>query len=138
MVSGQHVSSTHPLHSSPHRPRLLYCIPTHNNPRGTTIPLLRRQALLRLAHRHGFTILADEVYQCLTFPGALQPPPPLRHVEAAMVEGRGSETRVVSLSSFSKTMAAPGLRLGWVAARGDGGAGVCGWGGPCASTSALG
>ncbi len=52
-----------------------------------------------------------QVYQCLTFPEAPSPPPPMRRVEMDMgLAGGGS--RVISLSSFSKTMAAPGLRLG--------------------------
>ena len=43
------------------RPRLLYVIPVHNNPTASTLPLERRQQLVRLAHLHGFYILADEV-----------------------------------------------------------------------------
>jgi DNA-binding transcriptional MocR family regulator len=38
-------------------------------PAGTTIPLDKRQRLLRLAHTYDFTIVADEVYQLLSFPG---------------------------------------------------------------------
>lgn len=47
----------------PCRPKLLYTIPVHNNPRGTTLPPHRRQHLVRLAHQYGFHIIADEVYQ---------------------------------------------------------------------------
>jgi DNA-binding transcriptional MocR family regulator len=38
-------------------------------PAGTTIPLHKRQQLLRLAHTYNFTVVADEVYQLLSFPG---------------------------------------------------------------------
>ncbi|GLI65119.1 hypothetical protein VaNZ11_008571 [Volvox africanus] len=51
-----------------HRPRLVYTIPVHNNPRGTTLPPDRRRHLMRLASEYDFYVLADEVYQLLTFP----------------------------------------------------------------------
>jgi DNA-binding transcriptional MocR family regulator len=38
-------------------------------PAGTTIPLPKRQQLLRLAHKYGIIVVADEVYQLLSFPG---------------------------------------------------------------------
>ncbi|GIL78622.1 hypothetical protein Vretimale_6221 [Volvox reticuliferus] len=50
-----------------HRPRLVYTIPVHNNPRGTTLPPARRRHLMRLAAEYDFYVLADEVYQLLTF-----------------------------------------------------------------------
>lgn len=91
-----------------HRPALLYTIPTHQNPSGATLSLDRRRRLVELSQEHGFTVLADEVYHCLSY-GA-PPPPPL----ASFVDG-GS---VFSLGSFSKILA-PGLRLGWVQGRAD-------------------
>lgn len=85
----------HPLHSYVKsvqvfccRPRLLYIIPVHNNPAGTTLPLTKRQKLLQLAHKYNFIILADEVYQLLTFPDSPPPPPPMRAVEAEMLQQR--------------------------------------------------
>jgi len=63
----------------------MYIIPVHNNPAGTTLPLLQRQKLLQLAHSHNFIILADEVYQLLTFPDSPEPPPPMRAVEAQLL-----------------------------------------------------
>ncbi|KAG2494585.1 hypothetical protein HYH03_007351 [Edaphochlamys debaryana] len=57
------------LEESPHnRPRFVYTIPVHNNPRGTTLPPHRRRHLLELAALYGFWVLADEVYQLLSFP----------------------------------------------------------------------
>ena len=90
------------------RPTLLYTIPTHQNPSGATLPLNRRRRLVELSQQHGFTVLADEVYHCLSY--GEQTPPPL----ASFVDG-GS---VLSLGSFSKILA-PGLRLGWVQGRAD-------------------
>ncbi len=90
------------------RPALLYTVPTHQNPSGTTLPLERRRRLVALAEAHGFLVVADEVYHCLTYSGA--PPPPM----ASFVDSGA----VLSLGSFSKILA-PGLRLGWVQGRGD-------------------
>jgi DNA-binding transcriptional MocR family regulator len=87
------------------RPALLYTIPTHQNPAGSTLPLARRQRLAELAAAHGFLIVADEVYHLLSYGAA--PPPPL----AAWTQSG----QVLSLGSFSKILA-PGLRLGWVQA----------------------
>lgn len=86
-----------------HRPRFLYTIPTFHNPCGTSLPEDRRASVVELSQRHDFLIVADEVYQLLSFDRA--PPRPL----AAWVE---SDT-VLSLGSFSKILA-PGLRLGWI------------------------
>jgi DNA-binding transcriptional MocR family regulator len=103
------------------RPTLAYIIPIHNNPTGATLPLCKRQRLVQLSHMHGFLIVADEVYQLLSFPGAPPPPPPMREVERAMHAagalqqdggGRSICSSVVSLGSFSK-INSPGLRLGW-------------------------
>jgi DNA-binding transcriptional MocR family regulator len=88
-----------------HRPRLLYTIPTHQNPTGITLAAERRARLVEWSRAHGFLIVADEVYHLLSY-GA-PPPPPF----AAWADG-GS---VIALGSFSKILA-PGLRLGWVQA----------------------
>ena len=88
-----------------HRPRLLYVIPTYQNPTGATLTPERRHRLIQLAQRYGFTVLADEVYQLLHY--GPPPPPPL-----ATIDGTDHGC-VVSLGSFSKILA-PGLRLGWV------------------------
>lgn len=88
-----------------HRPKLLYTIPTFQNPTGRTLPLARRQHLVDLAMEHDFLLVADEVYHLLHY-GA-PPPAPL----AAWTP----TGQVLSIGSFSKILA-PGLRLGWVQA----------------------
>jgi hypothetical protein len=41
----------------PQRPRLLYTVPVHSNPRGAVLPLRRRRQLIAMAHRYGFEII---------------------------------------------------------------------------------
>lgn len=86
-----------------HKPKLVYTIPTHQNPSGVTVPLERREKLVRLAQEHDFLIVADEVYHLLTFEGT-----PPRSFSAWVDTGH-----VLSLGSFSKILA-PGTRLGWI------------------------
>jgi DNA-binding transcriptional MocR family regulator len=90
---------------SEQRPRLIYTIPTHQNPSGRTLADERRQALVDLALRHEVRVVAHEVYHLLTYNGA--PPRPL----AAWSD----QPHVIALGSFSKILA-PGLRLGWMQA----------------------
>ncbi|MGH8135019.1 MAG: PLP-dependent aminotransferase family protein [Steroidobacteraceae bacterium] len=84
-------------------PRLVYTIPSFNNPTGQTLSLARRERLVALSREHGFIIAADEVYQLLHY--AAPPPPAL----GTWVE----HGNVLSLGSFSKILA-PGMRLGWI------------------------
>jgi 2-aminoadipate transaminase len=86
-----------------HGARLLYTIPTFQNPTGRTLPLERRRALVALARRGGLWLLEDDPYGELRYRG--EPLPAL----AAL------DDRVLSLSTLSK-IAAPGLRIGWVRA----------------------
>jgi DNA-binding transcriptional MocR family regulator len=86
-----------------HGARLLYTIPTFQNPTGRTLPRERREALVGHARAGGFWLLEDDPYGELRYGG--EPLPPL----AAL------DDRVLSLSTLSK-IAAPGLRIGWVRA----------------------
>ena len=90
------------------RPVFLYSVPTHQNPSGATLPLERRNRLVKLSEEYGFLILADEAYHLLSY---FREPPPSFGTFA-------SAGTVFSLGSFSKILA-PGLRLGWVHARED-------------------
>lgn len=86
-----------------HKPKLIYTIPTHQNPSGVTLSDERRERLVRLAQQHDFYVMADEVYHLLTFEGT-----PPRSFSGWVDSGR-----VLSLGSFSKILA-PGTRLGWI------------------------
>ncbi len=84
------------------KPRLIYIVPNFHNPKGTTLSLERRHALVRFAQRHRVLILEDNPYGELRFRG--QALPSLASLDDAGV--------VVQLGTFSKTLA-PGLRIGW-------------------------
>ncbi len=82
-------------------PRLLYSVPTFQNPTGRLMSDDRRDALIRLTRRHGIVIVEDDPYGELYFNEA--PPRSLRARDAD----------VISLGTFSKTLA-PALRMGWM------------------------
>ena len=89
-------------------PKMLYIIPTYQNPSGSVLPADRRSKLVALAQQHGFLVLADEVYNLLHY--GKPPPPPIASFDTS--EGGC----VISLGSFSKILG-PGLRTGWLQAR---------------------
>lgn len=88
------------------RPKLLYLVPTFQNPTGRTMPAARRAAVATAAARHGLWIVEDDPYGELRYDGERVP---------WIASLPGAEDRTVLLGSFSKVMA-PGLRLGWLRA----------------------
>ncbi len=86
-------------------PRLLYLVPTFNNPSGITLTLERRRALAELAQQFKLIVVEDDVYYQLWYD---RPPPPSIY----SLTPSGS---IIRLGSFSKILA-PGLRLGWMLA----------------------
>ncbi|WP_371547225.1 PLP-dependent aminotransferase family protein [Streptomyces sp. NBC_00554] len=88
------------------RPKLLYTVPTFQNPTGRTLPRERRAAVAAVAARHGLWIVEDDPYGELRFEGERVP---------WIASYPGAEDRTVLLGSFSKVMA-PGMRLGWLRA----------------------
>jgi len=89
-----------------HGARMLYAIPTFQNPTGRTLPADRRAALVALAREQNLWLVEDDPYGELRYSGA--PLAPLAALE-------GGDERVLALSTLSK-IAAPGLRIGWVRA----------------------
>ncbi|MFJ9631897.1 PLP-dependent aminotransferase family protein [Streptomyces sp. NPDC101175] len=88
------------------RPKLLYTVPTFQNPTGRTLPADRRAAVAAVAARRGLWIVEDDPYGELRFEGERLP---------WIAAHEGAADRTVLLGSFSKVMA-PGLRLGWLRA----------------------
>ena len=88
------------------RPKLIFTIPTLQNPTGRVMPLETRLGLLELARRYRVPVLEDDVY-ARTYFGAQAPPESLYRLD--------THSQVISISTFSK-MLAPGLRVGWLVA----------------------
>ena len=87
------------------RAKLLYTIPTYQNPTGSTLALDRRHRLLELCQRHGVLIVEDEAYGELGFDEVATPS------LYSLAQGVG----VAKIGTFSKIIAT-GLRVGWVQA----------------------
>ena len=90
-----------------HQPRLIYVMPSFQNPTGHVMPMYRRRQLIRLAAQHGIPVLEDEVYREFRFDG--EHLPPLK----ALDESGG----VIHANAFTK-MLLPGMRIGYLVADG--------------------
>jgi 2-aminoadipate transaminase len=90
---------------APRKPKLIYTIPTFQNPGGSTMPEKERAKLVEVARRHDLLVIEDNPYGELNFTGKTIKP----------LKSFDSDGRVIYLGSFSK-IASPGMRLGWVCA----------------------
>ena len=75
-----------------------------NNPTGSYIKMQEREVLLELCHKHGIAIIADEVF----YDYSLEP-----FDFNARLAGETS-TLVFALDGFSKMLAAPHAKVGWI------------------------
>ena len=87
------------------RPKLIYTIPTVQNPTGAVMGEARRKDILAVAAKHDLPIFEDDCYAELTFEEGR--PKAMRALD--------TDGRVVYCGTFSKTIA-PALRVGFVAA----------------------
>jgi len=87
-----------------HHPKILYTIPTFQNPTGITLAADRRQPIAELAAKYGVVVAEDDPYRDLRYAGT-----PLPSIKSYDKEGW-----VVFLGSFSKIIS-PGLRVGFMA-----------------------
>lgn len=101
-------------------PRMIYVIPTHQNPTGHTMCIEDRIKLVSFAYRHGVLIVSDDVYHILDWRRIeLDGPRPARMAclsELIKDEVQTPSSRLcgcVSVSSFTKIFA-PGVRCGWI------------------------
>ncbi|GAB3629416.1 2-aminoadipate aminotransferase [Pandoraea terrae] len=83
----------------------VYVTPSHQCPTTTTMPLDRREALLRRAERDDFVLIEDDYESENNYSGT--PNPALKSLDRS--------NRVIYIGSLSKSFA-PGLRLGYVVA----------------------
>lgn len=107
------------------KPKLLYTVPTGQNPTGATQSEKRRRDIYALCQKHDIYILEDEPYyflQMQPYTGADTPipPPPASHAEflrsiVPSLLSMDTDGRVMRLDSFSKVVA-PGSRTGWITA----------------------
>jgi len=88
--------------------RFVYVIPDFQNPAGINMSLEKRRELVRVCAERRVVIVEDSPYRELNFSGATLPS------LWTLAGGEG----VILLKTFSK-MLFPGMRLGWVAARGE-------------------
>ena len=84
-----------------HHPKMMYIIPTFQNPTGVTLSLERRKAMAELANKYGVILAEDDPYRDLRYSGD-----PLPAIKSFDTDGW-----VVYMTSFSKLIA-PGMRVG--------------------------
>lgn len=87
-----------------HKPKLLYCIPTFQNPTGRSLSLARRKRVAALAAAHRLVVAEDDPYRQLRYRGEALP----------SIKAFDEAGYVVLLGSFSKIIS-PGLRVGFMA-----------------------
>ncbi len=90
-----------------HRPKLLYCMPTYQNPTGRSLSADKRRALLRVAAANDLPIVEDDSAGFIHL--EVGQPAPLS------LKAEDHAGYVIHLGTFSKLVAA-GLRLGWLVA----------------------
>jgi GntR family transcriptional regulator/MocR family aminotransferase len=81
----------------------VYVTPSHQCPTTVTLPLERREALLKRAEEADFVLIEDD-YEC-EYGFSKEPTPALKSLDRS--------DRVIYIGSLSKTFA-PGLRLGYI------------------------
>ena len=86
-------------------PKMLYVIPTFQNPTGRTLSLERRKKIAALASRYGVVVAEDDPYRDLRYEGS----------ELPSIKSFDHEGWVAFMGSFSKVIS-PGLRVGFLCA----------------------
>ncbi len=84
--------------------KLIYLVPTFQNPTGRTLPLERRQKIARIIQELGGLLIEDDPYSSLRYEG--DPVPAIKTL---------APDNVIYVSTLSKVFA-PGLRIGFYAA----------------------
>lgn len=91
-----------------HHPKMLYTIPTFQNPTGKTIPEHRRKAIAGLADQYGMIVAEDDPYRDLRYKNDAVP----------SIKSFDQNGWVMFMGSFSKIIS-PGLRVGYIAGNAD-------------------
>lgn len=85
------------------RPKMLYTIPTFQNPTGRTLSLEKRRKVAELASQYGVIVAEDDPYRDLRYQGETLP----------TIKSFDLDGWVVYLGSFSKIIS-PGMRVGYM------------------------
>jgi kynurenine/2-aminoadipate aminotransferase len=99
-------------------PKVLYTVPTGQNPTGCTISAARKRAVYRICRIYDIIIVEDDPYFYLQYPNGTEDLPGLHNL---IEKGHDSylhldhDGRVIRVDSFAKFLC-PGMRLGWVSA----------------------
>lgn len=88
--------------------KLIYLIPTFQNPSGRTMSLAKRKAVYEIAVKHNILILEDNPYGELRFEGETLP----------TIKSLDEKGVVIYAGSFSKVVS-PGMRVGFAVAHKD-------------------
>ena len=89
-------------------PKMIYVIPTFQNPSGRTLSLERRKRLAELAKEYDVLVLEDDPYRDIRYSGVDLPP----------IRSFDTSGNVILCNSFSKIFSA-GSRLGYMVANDD-------------------
>lgn len=87
-----------------YQPKMLYTIPTFQNPSGRTLSAARRKKVAELAGKYHMVVAEDDPYRDLRYRGEDLP----------AIKSFDSDGWVMFLGSFSKIIS-PGLRVGYIA-----------------------
>ncbi len=88
-----------------HKPKMVYVIPTFQNPTGRTLSLERRQRIAKLGSNYDVIILEDDPYRDIRYSGRDLPP----------IKVFDETGHTIMANSFSKIFS-PGSRLGYILA----------------------
>lgn len=88
-----------------YHPKMVYVVPTFQNPTGKTLPADRRKKLAELGSQYDVIILEDDPYRDIRYSGEDLPP----------IKTFDKDGHTVLANSFSKIFS-PGARLGYVVA----------------------
>ena len=87
------------------KPKMIYVIPTFQNPTGRTLSLERRKRIAQIAEKYGVAVAEDDPYRDLRYSGEALP----------SIKSFDRAGMVALMGSFSKVIS-PGLRVGFLCA----------------------
>jgi 2-aminoadipate transaminase len=93
------------IKASGKKAKMLYIIPSFQNPDSSLMTMEKRKRVLELADKYDFIIFEDNPYGYISFEGPMPTP----------LAGLDNSGRVMYTSTFSK-MVSPGMRIGWITA----------------------